>query len=45
VGRSVHPGIPPVEKCLYCHKYIIANHPEIRSTIWPNTSSSITNGT
>ena len=29
-GRSVHPGIPPVEKCLYCHKHIIASHPEIR---------------
>jgi hypothetical protein len=30
VGRSIHPGLPPVEKCLYCHNYIIANHPEIR---------------
>lgn len=30
VDRSIHPGIPPVEKCLYCHKYIIANHPEIQ---------------
>ena len=30
VRRSTFPGIPPVEKCLYCHKYIIANHPEIR---------------
>ena len=30
VDRSVHPGIPPVEKCLYCHNYIITNHPEIR---------------
>jgi len=30
VDRSRHPGIPPVEKCLYCHKYIIANHPEIK---------------
>ena len=30
VRRSVFPGIPPVEKCLFCHKYIIANHPEIR---------------
>ena len=29
VDRSLHPGIPPVEKCLYCHRYIIANHPEI----------------
>ena len=28
--RSLHPGIPPVEKCLYCHKYIIANHPWIK---------------
>ena len=29
VGRSIHPGIPPVEKCLYCHEYIIPTHPEI----------------
>lgn len=30
VSRSIHPGIPPVEKCLYCHNHIISNHPEIR---------------
>ena len=30
VGRSIHPGLPPVEKCLHCHNYIIANHPEIQ---------------
>ncbi len=30
VDYSNHPGLPPVEKCLYCHKYIIANHPWIR---------------
>ncbi len=29
VARSINPGIPPVEKCLYCHKYIIPTHPEI----------------
>ncbi len=29
VGRSINPGLPPVEKCLYCHNYIIANHPQI----------------
>jgi hypothetical protein len=29
VERSLHPGLPPVEKCLYCHKYIIARHPQI----------------
>jgi hypothetical protein len=29
VARSNHPGIPPVEKCLHCHKYIIPLHPEI----------------
>jgi hypothetical protein len=29
VGRATYPGIPPVEKCLYCHTYIIANHPQI----------------
>jgi hypothetical protein len=26
VGVSSHPGLPPVEKCLHCHKHIIANH-------------------
>ncbi|MFH0995277.1 MAG: cytochrome c3 family protein [Pseudomonadota bacterium] len=26
VSYSRHPGLPPVEKCLHCHKYIIANH-------------------
>lgn len=30
VRRSTFPGIPPVEKCLFCHAYIIAGHPEIR---------------
>ena len=30
MSRSTFPGIPPVEKCLYCHKYIIANHPQIK---------------
>ena len=30
VERSSFPGIPPVEKCLYCHNYIIVNHPEIQ---------------
>jgi len=29
VGRSINPGIPPVEKCLHCHNYIIARHPQI----------------
>ena len=29
VGRSNNPGIPPVEKCLYCHDYIITQHPQI----------------
>jgi hypothetical protein len=30
VERSTYPGVPPVEKCLFCHDYIIANHPEIQ---------------
>jgi hypothetical protein len=34
VGRSRHPGIPSVEKCLFCHRYIIANHPEIKKEHW-----------
>jgi hypothetical protein len=29
VAQSLEPGLPPVEKCLHCHKYIIAKHPEI----------------
>ena len=29
VARSNHPGLPPVEKCLHCHKYIIIKHPWI----------------
>jgi hypothetical protein len=34
VGRSAFPGIPPVEKCLYCHKYIIAKFPWIQKEHW-----------
>jgi hypothetical protein len=30
VERSANPGLPPVEKCFFCHKYIIPDHPEIR---------------
>jgi hypothetical protein len=30
VAYSNHPGIPPVQKCLHCHNYIIANHPWIQ---------------
>jgi hypothetical protein len=29
VAYSNFPGIPPVEKCLYCHNYIIKGHPQI----------------
>jgi hypothetical protein len=29
-GRANFPGIPPVAKCLYCHRYIIAQHPQIQ---------------
>jgi len=29
VERSINPGIPPVEKCLYCHDHIITQHPQI----------------
>ena len=29
VEQSIHPGLPPVEKCLHCHNYIIARHPQI----------------
>lgn len=30
VAYSNFPGMPAVEKCLYCHNHIIANHPWIR---------------
>jgi len=30
VRRSHHPGLPPVEKCLYCHNYIIPKYPWIQ---------------
>ena len=30
VAYSTFPGIPPVEKCLYCHNYIIKRHPQIQ---------------
>ena len=29
VDYSRHPGMPPVEKCLHCHNYIISRHPWI----------------
>jgi len=29
VGYAGSPGMPPVEKCLYCHEYIINKHPAI----------------
>jgi len=30
VERSSNPGIPAVKKCLFCHDYIIPEHPQIR---------------
>jgi len=30
VERSENAGIPEVEKCFFCHKYILPEHPEIR---------------
>ncbi len=29
VERSQNAGLPPVEKCFFCHNYIIPQHPEI----------------
>lgn len=29
VERSEHAGLPTVEKCFYCHKYVIPMHPQI----------------
>ncbi|MCF8028766.1 MAG: cytochrome c family protein [Desulfobacteraceae bacterium] len=30
VDQSTFPGLPTVEKCLFCHNHIIAGHPEIQ---------------
>jgi len=30
VGRSKHAGLPEVQKCFFCHNYIIPDHPEIQ---------------
>ncbi len=30
VERSQNAGLPAVEKCFFCHKYVIPDHPEIR---------------
>lgn len=30
VAEGRHAGLPPVEKCLYCHEFIIPEHPWIR---------------
>jgi hypothetical protein len=29
VERSEHAGLPEVEKCFFCHKYIIPSHPQL----------------
>jgi hypothetical protein len=29
VERSEHAGLPTMEKCFYCHKYIIPDHPQL----------------
>ncbi len=34
VSYSRYPGLPPVEKCLYCHKYIIPKHPQVQKEHW-----------
>src|SRR5512138_1555606 len=31
VERSQHAGLPAVEKCFFCHKYVIPDHPEIKN--------------
>src|SRR5512143_1923381 len=30
VDRSRNAGIPPMEKCFFCHTYIIPDHPQIK---------------
>ena len=29
VDRSEHAGLPEMEKCFFCHKYIIPDHPQL----------------
>lgn len=29
VERSEHAGLPEVEKCFFCHKYVIPTHPQL----------------
>jgi hypothetical protein len=29
VERSPNAGLPPMQKCFFCHEYIIPNHPQI----------------
>jgi hypothetical protein len=31
VERSENAGLPPLEKCFFCHKYVIPEHPEVRA--------------
>lgn len=31
VERSEHAGLPEMEKCFYCHKYVIPTHPQLVS--------------
>jgi hypothetical protein len=34
VDRSEHAGLPTVEKCFFCHKYIIPRHPQLVKEKW-----------
>lgn len=34
VERSADAGIPTVEKCFYCHKYVIPQHPQLVKEKW-----------
>ncbi|NIQ38976.1 MAG: cytochrome c family protein [Proteobacteria bacterium] len=34
VDRSKNAGIPAVEKCLFCHRYIVSQHPQILRVKW-----------
>ena len=34
VERSPNAGIPPLEKCFYCHQYIIPHHPQLVKERW-----------
>ncbi|MBI5440539.1 MAG: cytochrome c3 family protein [Deltaproteobacteria bacterium] len=40
VERSPHAGLPAMEKCFFCHTYVIPTHPEIQRE-WKHLQSGV----